>query len=315
MKRILTIILVLISGVSLRAEKLGQFHRGLDSLTYIYEPLADKPITLFYYIPTTGNIKSMPVLIAFHGAERYGLNPITCWKEFAERDGFVVLSPEFDRALYDENQYQFGNVFETSRMEKLNPEEKWVYSAIEPMFEFFKSQTGNRSKSYSIQGHSAGGQFVHRYLIAKPDAKVDVAVASNAGFWTMLSDDDQWPYSIHGTPFDDKQHIESYLKRNMTVHLGDSDTLTSGPHIANSPQALAQGPHRFARGQYYFNVMKQYAADNGYTFGWDIRIVKGVGHRGRGMVYAKSFRDENGKRCYSADQIRKTGAYWIIFGN
>lgn len=323
MKRIIVTAAVLFLALVSNAGTLGRFSRGTDSLEFIYEPLADKPIMLYYYIPTKGDVTDMKVLIAFHGAERLGINPIIIWREFAERDGFVVLAPQFSRSLYDENQYQFGNVFKDRTMKELNPEEEWVYSAVEPMFEFFKKETGNRAERYSIQGHSAGGQFVHRYLIAKPDAKVDRAVASNPGTWTWLSSNGvirsrqcgTWPYTIKGTPFDDERHIKAYLERNLTVHLGTLDTATSGKHVPDSPQALAEGRHRYRRGLNYFADMKAFAEKNGYSFGWKKVEVKGMGHRGRGMAYGCSYRDENGKRRYSADKIRPTGAYSILFGD
>ena len=324
MKRLILVLSFLALLLPATAQDLGQFHRGLDSLVYIYEPLADKPIKLFYYIPTAGNVDHMPVLISFHGAERLGINPIICWQEFAERDGFIILSPEFSAKLYNENQYQFGNVFKNRKCEELNPEEKWVYSAIEPMFDFFQKETGNRVKKYSIQGHSAGGQFVHRYLLAKPDARVDIAVASNPGTWTWLSDDGSvrdytegttWPYTIKGTPFDDERHIKAYLKRYMIVHTGDMDTETSGAHVPTDAVALAEGANRHERAKNYFEDMRAYARSHKYPFRWDIAIVGGVGHRGRSMVYGTSFRDANGKRIYRADKPVKTGAYCLIFGN
>lgn len=306
-------------------DDLGVFHRGADSLIYTaYAPLADKPVTLYYYIPTKGNIKKMPVLIAFHGADRHGNLPRDNWKDFAERDGFVVLCPEFTKELYNENAYQFGNVYKDRSAVELNPEELWTYSIVEPIFDFFKAETGSKAQTYSIQGHSAGGQFTHRYLLAKPRARVDVAVASNPGSWTWLSSDGTirgseasygWPYTIKGTPFDDEEHIEAFLKRDLTVHLGDSDTLTTGPHVPKDAASLSQGRFRYERGLNYFDDSKELARKSGKRFGWNIVVVKGVGHRGQGMVYARSYRDENGVRCYDVDQIRQTGAYYIIFGN
>ena len=83
MKRLILFLSFLTLTLSAAGQDLGQFHRGLDSLIFVYEPLADKPIKLFYYIPSDGNVERMPVLISFHGAERLGINPIICWQEFA----------------------------------------------------------------------------------------------------------------------------------------------------------------------------------------------------------------------------------------
>lgn len=323
MKRFLLISAILLCCFGgLQARSLGKFHRGEDSIVFVYQPLADKPITLYYYIPTKGNVRRMPVLISFHGAERSGLNPIICWREFAEKEGFIVLSPQFRRDLYDENQYQFGNVFKTRKCEELNPEEEWIYSAVEPMFEFLKKETGNRAKRYDIQGHSAGGQFVHRYLIAKPDARVRRAVASNPGHWSWISDDGsvngyteptRWPYTVKGTPFDDERHIKAYLARNMVVHNGDIDTATSGASVPSDPVSLAEGGNRFERGKNYYKAMKEYAEAHGYEFNWRCVTVHGIGHQGRGVVYGTFRKNEKGKNVYSADNYTETGAYSLIY--
>ena len=41
-----------------------------------------------------------------------------------------------------------------------------------------KAATGNRSERYHLYGHSAGAQFVHRFLYFMPDARVAKAVAA-----------------------------------------------------------------------------------------------------------------------------------------
>lgn len=326
MKKLLLLISLLLLSIPAWSEKnMGRFQRGLGSMDFTeYAPLADKPITLYYYIPTTGNVKKMPVIITFHGADRSGKGALECWKDFAEADGFIILAPEFPKQYYNENAYQFGNVVVSKFDNTVNPEEIWTYSAIEPIFDYFQSQTGNKVKTYSIQGHSAGGQFTHRYLLAKPNARVDIAVASNPGTWTWLTVDGSingssssygWPYTIHGTPFESEEYIKSYLAKDLVVHIGDSDTATSGPHISNNEPSLAQGEHRFDRGQKYFKSSRAIADKYKTVFGWDMVIVGGIGHRGKGMVYARSRRDENNNRVYSIKETRPTGAYEIIFGD
>ena len=49
-----------------------------------YAPLSDKDVNVYYYIPTEGNVASMPVLFAFTGAEREGNTQLDAWQFFAE---------------------------------------------------------------------------------------------------------------------------------------------------------------------------------------------------------------------------------------
>ena len=108
MKRILAVVLAVLAFASLEAtaQKKVKFIRGAGKIENFtcYAPLADKPINLWYYIPTTGNIKKMPVLFSMHGAERSGRTQRGAWRNLAEEYGFIVLCPEFLHANgYPEN--------------------------------------------------------------------------------------------------------------------------------------------------------------------------------------------------------------------
>lgn len=293
-------------------------HRGLDSLEFTaYAPLADKPVKVFTYVPTWGKIADMPVLITMHGAERSGMNGIICWREFAEQDGFIVISPQFSKTWYKENDYQFGGVVDPSTGE-VRPEEMWTYSIIEPIFEHVKSLLGNKAEEYDMQGHSAGGQFVHRYLIAKPNARVRRAVACNPGSWTWCNPDGtvngsdkayKWPYSINGTPFNDMAHLASFFSREMYICLGNKDTDPGGSAVPRNEEAIWQGAHRFMRGQSFYSSHRRLASKLGLEFNWKLSIVDGIGHQGRGMVYGM----RSGGR-YTASAFTKTAAYYLIYG-
>lgn len=320
MKRVLFLSALLVIVAFTAAAKKPALGRGLDSLVFTqYEPLSDRPIKVFTYIPVKGDIKAMPVLITFHGAERSGMNGIICWREFAEKDGFIVISPEFSRAAYPENDYQFGGVIDPVTGE-VRPEEKWTYSIVEPLFDYIKGIIGNKSNRYNIQGHSAGGQFTHRYLIAKPAARVDRAVACNPGSWTWCDPSGlimgsertfTWPYSIAETPFNDREHLEAFFARDFHICLGERDCDPNGKGAPTDAASLQEGRHRLERGKNFFAAMKEIAEQEGLPFRWDISVVEGIGHQGRGMVYGK----KNAQGKYSADSFSTTAAWYLIFGN
>ena len=199
--------------------------RGEGSFVYTgYEPLKDKPITLYYYIPSGGEVERMPVLFSMHGAERDGTIQRNAWKYFAEEYGFVVLAPEYSKTYYTENDYQFGGVYRSAGSGVLNEEPKWTYRTVEALFDYFKSETGNTSATYHLFGHSAGGQFVHRFLLAMPGARVGRAVAANPGSWTfpfaegITGTDGKsygWPYAVAATPFADGGHLTAVFARKI----------------------------------------------------------------------------------------------------
>ena len=310
---------ILLTGIGLLYCLAGMaIHRGLDSLVYTgYAPLSDKPVTVYTYLPTWGNVKDMDVLITFHGAERSGMNGIICWREWAEHDGFIVISPQFSKEYYKENDYQFGGVRDRETGE-IRPEELWTYSLVEPLFEYMRDLIGYKANKYHIQGHSAGGQFVHRYLIAKPEARVDRAVACNPGSWTWCNpagtingsaETYTWPYSVGGTPFADEAHLKAFFARTFFVCLGSRDNDPGGKNVPKDAAALQQGDHRLMRGQSFFMESRRVAMAMDLPFNWGLSIVDGVGHQGRGMVYGR-----RGPDGYTTSVYTQTAAYYLIFG-
>jgi len=301
----------------------GRWQRGGQSFEYTdYQPLSGKPITVRYYIPIKGDVKSMRVLFVMHGASRDAEVEIETWRYFAEEDKFVVIAPEYSKEHgWQENDYQRGGVFTNSKSEKLNPIEKWTYNTIEALFDDFKQKTGNESEKYDIHGHSAGGQFVHRMVLAMPDARIRLAVAANPSSWTYpyidgLKDKQGevygWPYSVMGTPFATEEAIKRYFAAPLILLLGNADISTTSSDLDKSAGAQAQGPCRFDRGNAFFKAVKQLAKEMKTDFKWKRIEVEDVGHAGRSIVYGKS-RTVNGQKVFSTDYITKTGAYYVIF--
>lgn len=313
--------LLLISSNTLFAKK-PKIRKGEGEFVYTdYKPLANKEVTIFYYVPTKGNIKTMPILFSMHGADRKGDVQRESWKYFAEENNFIVIAPEFTKEFYKENDYQFGGLATKRLGSELRPEEEWTYKIIEHIFDYFKKMSGNQSKTYDIWGHSAGGQFVHRYLLATPHARVRRAIATNAGNYTFplpngLIDENGkrwgWPYSIYGTPLADPENLKSYFAKPLIVHGGDLDTTTTRKDFPKDPPSSAQGAHRYERAQNFYAEAKKLAAEMGVPFNWEFVTLPGVGHAGRTAVYGKS-RVVRGKRIFSTSDIGREGAYWLMF--
>ena len=322
MRKILfSLLLVAITSIAAIAQETWQ--RGEHSFVYTgYEPLADKPITVYYFVPSKGDIKTMRVLFSMHGAERKGAPYIETWRYFAEEEGVVVIAPEYTPENgWTSNDYQLGGLYTDRKLTELNPPEKWTYNTIEAIFDYFKECTGNQAEKYDIHGHSAGGQFVHRLVLTLPNARIRLAVASNPSAWTYplidgLKDEEGkvygWPYSVKGTPFATEEHVKRYLAAPLIVHLGNADTKTDDPQLDKAKGALAEGPCRFDRGNAFFKASKQLAEEMKTTFAWQRVEVENVGHAGRSIVYGKKT-VVNGKNVFSIDDITTTGAYYLIY--
>lgn len=317
----LSLLLLFTAFVTVMAQ--GTWQRGEHSFVYTgYQPLADKPITVRYYIPKKGDIKSMRVLFSMHGAKRNAASCITSWKRFADKEGFVVIAPEYtDENGWAVSDYQRGGLFSDRANKKLNPPEKWTYNTIEAIFDYFREGTGSRAEQYDIHGHSAGGQFVHRMVLAMPHARIRMAVASNPSSWTYpfadgLQDEEgnvyEWPYSVKGTPFDSKEEVTRYLATPMILHIGTADTSTTADDLDKAPGAMAQGSCRYERGKAFFKASTQRAEEMNTPCNWRLVEVEGIAHSGTGMVYGKGITKDN-RQTYSVDHTTTTGAFYLIY--
>ena len=136
-----------------------------------------------------------------------------------------------------------------------------------------------------VAGHSAGGQYVSRYVMANGvhDALgVPVTyVVANPSSYAYLDPErpvaggeirafadrenctsyDRWPYGLQGrlgsaARVSEAQLRQQLLVRPVTFMLGGLDTLPLANLDVSCP-AMAQGPHRLARGQAYVAYLKE----------------------------------------------------------
>jgi len=130
-------------------------------------------------------------------------------------------------------------------------------------------------KEIVVAGHSSGAQFTQRYAAANrvdPKLRVPVRyVVANPSTYVYL---DSWrPEAERCAEYDDYRYglkkltgyiaetgvdavRKNYPVRNVTYLLGELDTRDAA-HMDTSCSAMAQGPHRFARGQAFFKRLNE----------------------------------------------------------
>lgn len=268
------------------------FEEGSGMIPYACQGIhAGKTIEIYYHVPA-GDIRSMPVWIVMHGMGRNADDYRDHWKTLADRYGFIVLAPHFTDEAFPEAAYQQGNVKDEAGY--FNEKSAMTYPLISEVFHFFKEHSASRVKKYDIYGHSAGGQFVHRYLLFNDTPEVERAVAANAGWYTFPTDTIDYPYGIGDSAEKIGTDIAAYYAKRLTILLGDADTLRSGS-LRKTPEADAQGLNRFQRGEAFFEFCKADAARRGVPFNWDKAYVPGSGHSDEKMsTGAAEYLYENG---------------------
>ncbi|MBE0674917.1 MAG: hypothetical protein IH591_09675 [Bacteroidales bacterium] len=231
-------------------------------------------IDVHYYVPP-GDPAKMDFQFILHGMDRNAYDYLVPWAAKARKYGLVTIAPEFSEAYFNTDEYNEGNLI--SGTGAMNPPAKTTFSLIDRIFEFVLEELDLSSDTYNIYGHSAGGQFVHRFMMFYESPYVDKAVAANPGWYTYPDATINYPYGVNPYITDINSFREVYHGKELTILLGMADTLRTSS-LRTTPEADAQGLNRFERGNNFFNANQQWATGSGHQFRWHVQHVPDVGH-------------------------------------
>ncbi|MEI7423160.1 MAG: hypothetical protein WCK18_13740 [Prolixibacteraceae bacterium] len=255
---------VLFAGIIQKKEIL--FNPGFGVITYTdYLPFKDKPIKIYYYIPEDGKIQDMPILMAMHGGARDAKELMEAMAVEAKVKKVMVFAPEFALKFYAISEYQeVGLVTENQVLRK---ESDWTVQVIDQIFEFIIAHSASNAKKYDIYGHSAGGQFVHRFMLFHNSPYVGRAMVGSPGWYTFPDTTMVYPYGIKNTPFANKATIRAFLMKKIILHLGTKDTIRES-FLRVTPETEKQGRNRYERGEKFYLYLQNLATTNGWKFNW-----------------------------------------------
>ncbi len=254
-----------------------------------------KNVTIWYFKPATFT-PATPVLFVLHGLNRDAEDYRDQWKTHAEKHNLMLLVPCFSEELFPgTNGYNMGNIFSAKTKEEreglansgfINPRSLWSYRLLDKAFADFKAnREKTRSAKYYLFGHSAGAQYVHRLIEFVPEAKIKLAIAANAGWYTLPDLDKEWPYGLKGTGLR-QADAKRFLAFPLTVLLGEKDNDPKHRSLRHTPEADEQGDNRLARGKFFFAYGEGLAKKLKTPFGWKLQTVPGVAHSNEGMSAA-----------------------------
>jgi hypothetical protein len=83
-----------------------------------------------------------------------------------------------------------------------------------------------------------------------------------------------------------KTALAKVLRRDVVVLLGEKDIDPNDPELPRNPDAMAEGPFRFARGQFFFRNLKETAGKLDVPLAWRLRTVPNAIHSDRQMSAA-----------------------------
>jgi poly(3-hydroxybutyrate) depolymerase len=228
-----------------------------------------------WYLRPPGISSAAPVVFVMHGVGRDADRYLAEWAPLAVQHGFVVVVPEFTKEAFPgADAYNLGATQGADG--RLKPKEAWSYAVIESAFDAVRAREKLVAPSYLLYGHSAGAQFVHRFVMLGAGRRMKLAVAANAGWYAFPDLQIDWPYGLSRAP--GEPAVAAVLSAPLTVLIGDADTDPNSSSLRHTPEADAQGRHRFERGQAYYRAAQKTSAAFGVPLAWSCAIAPGLGH-------------------------------------
>ncbi len=247
-------------------------------------------IPVYYYLPNEPNQldPNTKVVFALHGEHRNAQDYRNEWQNiYADNKNFILLAPKFDQKRFPKAAgYNLGNMF-TEDLTTLNPQNQWVFTQIESLFDFVKKSTKVKAVNYYLYGHSAGAQFVHRMLIFMPHSRIKKAVAAEADSYTVPSYHTEYPCSLKKKTGDKLPPLDlrTTFRIPMTIEIGTVDNKDSADsfgcgkqeEVSNNSSEQSSNEH-FIHGEYFFSHAQNIAKNMNEDFQWTLKKVVTQSH-------------------------------------
>jgi poly(3-hydroxybutyrate) depolymerase len=256
----------------------------------------DAPHGAFHgYVPTT--LKSRPdVIVLVHGtpgkdetAQDVARYYIENWIEFAQARGVIVIAPAFDDANFGSKSGDQALGGYRSLLGRNIAADEFVLGIVER----YQSAFGSTDARFYLYGHSAGGQFVARFIVKHP-GRVKGAVISAAATYPHPNPDVPWPYGLgepqatvqwrepeHETALNFAPRPKDYLAAAslpVTVIVGLND-------LGWQPDRPGQkGNQRFTIAHHWVRDMNRFAAQHGVESNIQLTLIPNLGHSSIGLL-------------------------------
>ena len=258
---------------------LSTFGSNLEKFTF--DSWAKPDLDIFYHLPETVD-ENTEILFIIHGNSRNADDYLKVWRKLTEGENVALFAPHFTR-----NSFISFNTLQMSTSNGVIRSDKNLYlnNSIDTLFEFIKSKFNLKANSYDIYGHSAGAQFVHRYLLMSEDPKVNIAVAANAGWYTFLNGAN-FPYGVKNPPIVlSDSNVKVFLGTNLHILIGSND-IDVNSSVNKSDGAQKQGLNRLQRAKNFFDYTSIIVEQNDLVFNWKYQLVPGAPHSNKVMSRA-----------------------------
>lgn len=248
--------------------------------------VAGTGIELYTYKPET--YEGGPLLLTLHGLNRNADGYLAYTRPLADRYGFLVIAPRFDRQRFPTWRYNGGGIARyadrrDSHRVETEPESQWTVRILLDIIERARQDEGRPDLPYYLLGHSAGGQLLSRFAAFVPGSAQRIVIANPSTYvWPTREVD--FPFGFGGLPdaLGNDDAIRRYLAQPVTIFLGTAD-VKRDRNLNVGDNAMRQGANRYERGMHAFRIARAVAENNGWRFNWKLVEVPAVGHSARRM--------------------------------
>ena len=271
-------------------------NQNLDKIKIMeyYDKKKKYNMNIFTYIPKE-IINDMKVIFVMSGCLRDALNYLKQWMDYADKNNYVIIAPEFDRRHYSIGDHEYGNIinveYDYSSQDiyvpfmkyetKIKSEEDWVYKNIDEIYLDFIQRYNIEKNGYIMFGHSSGSQFTHRFLMLGNSKYCNKYICANAGLYTFYDTTKNYPYGIKNL---DKYSDRIIKKKKKEVYIlaGEKDTESNMLNLL--PEDNTEGKNRYERAKNFYNSAKEFANNNGIKFDWKFISMPNVGHYSKDVI-------------------------------
>jgi hypothetical protein len=158
------------------------------------------------------------------------------------------------------------------------------------IIDWVRSAEGQPALPYLMAGHSAGAQFLCRFVAFIPNEAKAILIA-NPGSYVLPTLMVGPPYGFRGVYGLDQQEdsLRSYLAQPVILILGDADV--GDAELDQSAEAQKQGRNRHERGLNTFHAAEDAARMHGWPFHWRLIELPGIGHDSRAVFSTPQVED------------------------
>ena len=223
------------------------------------------PLDSHVYSPRSASAP-LGTLVSVHGVTRRALEQLAYWAPFAEQLGLTLVAPRFARETFPGYQ-RLGAKAGGLRSD----------AALLQLLETLRGDGRLGSGPVFLFGYSGGAQFVHRFLMAHPQAAAG-AVAAAAGWYTFPDRVTPFPYGLATSRKPLASHLDSFLQKPLLVAVGEAD-IDRDRQLRRRPWMDSwQGRTRLERAERWTEALHQEARRRGVGSAISLCRLPGAGH-------------------------------------